>query len=65
MSWNITLNVNHDGEVTVTSKSGDLPNGAVLLYGHHTPNGTGFGMNVEGASSSAFVPFPKAIKETK
>lgn len=66
MSWNITLAIK-DGEVTVDSKSGTLPEGPVLLYGHHDSRGNGFGMRVDGASSSAHVPYPttKLAEETK
>lgn len=66
MSWNINLMVKGD-EVTVTSTSGTLPEGPVLLYGHHDSRGNGFGMRVDGASSSAHVPYPttKLAEETK
>lgn len=64
MSWNITLAVK-DGEVTVASKSGSLPEGTVVLYGHHNAGGNGFGMNVEGASASVYVPYLTPKKESK
>lgn len=60
MSWNISLQV-VDGKVDPDTlrASGDLPEGSVSLYGHHNPRGNGFGMNVDGASTSAFLPYPE------